>query len=475
MKTKITITLLAAASLLFATNVAYAQATGNNTYNAANYIGWSAASGDLPFKISTTMMTLKNTTGYLGIGTTTPLGTLDVFAATNAPSWTYLRGDVNATKPSSTFSGGGLGIGWNYTAGGGEVDFISNKVDRPIGGFRFQDWNPSGAGTLTDLMTIQAGGNVGIGTTLPTALLDVKGFVRSLAVTTLVAPTTGKGVEIVYRADGVNDFGLIQTYDRGGATYKQMRLDASSFAFGFGNVGIGTTSPAQKLDIAGTAQMTGFKLTSSPTSGYVLTSDASGAGSWQPLSATISGSCSSGANYVPKMASTTAITCSQIYDNGTNVGIGTTTPSYKFHVVTTAAGDQAVRGISTAATTSGVNYGGYFEANGVGANENIGLYAAAYSGILNYGVSINVPANGIDRSLVSSGTAPSYFNGSVGIGYPNPGSKLDVNGTSNFNGNMAITGNVAITVSGSVSGTWTSSDQMFKTNIDSIHNVLATI
>jgi len=48
-----------------------------------------------------------------------------------------------------------------------------------------------------------------------------------------------------------------------------------------GGVGIGTTSPGEELDVAGTAQMTGFKMPTSAANGYVLTSDASGVGTWQ--------------------------------------------------------------------------------------------------------------------------------------------------------------------------------------------------
>ncbi|PJC01329.1 MAG: hypothetical protein CO073_03820, partial [Candidatus Komeilibacteria bacterium CG_4_9_14_0_8_um_filter_36_9] len=48
-----------------------------------------------------------------------------------------------------------------------------------------------------------------------------------------------------------------------------------------GNVGIGTTGPGAKLDVAGTARMTGFQLGTSATAGHVLTTNASGVGTWQ--------------------------------------------------------------------------------------------------------------------------------------------------------------------------------------------------
>jgi len=49
-----------------------------------------------------------------------------------------------------------------------------------------------------------------------------------------------------------------------------------------GNVGIGTTNPTEKLDVAGKTKTTTFQMTTSPTAGYVMTSDASGNGTWSP-------------------------------------------------------------------------------------------------------------------------------------------------------------------------------------------------
>ena len=47
-----------------------------------------------------------------------------------------------------------------------------------------------------------------------------------------------------------------------------------------GNVGIGTTTPTEKLDVSGKTKTTNFQMTTSPTAGYVLTSDATGNASW---------------------------------------------------------------------------------------------------------------------------------------------------------------------------------------------------
>lgn len=122
-------------------------------------------------------------------------------------------------------------------------------------------------------------GNVGIGAAMPAAKLEVQG--DDVAIRASSPSMATRWIEMSYHPS-------IGPLLRGGAGYSRLTLDANQGAagkivlgFDGDNVGIGVQDPVNKLEVSGTAQMTGIKMTTTPTAGYVLTSDASGNGTWQ--------------------------------------------------------------------------------------------------------------------------------------------------------------------------------------------------
>jgi|GEM_PF-5493257 len=469
------------------------------------------------------------TNGNIGIGTTSPTKLLELYGS--EINTTPFTNSISGIKINNDY-GGALYSGADLIFGGHNGDRIAgiegmttgyNSGLNKFGGSLLFGTNPATGGESVERMRITDAGNVGIGTTSPNLKLDVNGVTGYPIALGSGAQT--KGVARFGTAQDIYlDFGTADAAPWG--FWMQAHTIANDISFPIllnplgGNVGIGTTSPAQKLDVAGTVQMTGIKLTTGATNGYALISDVNGVGTWQPAgSGTISGSCSSGTNYVPKMSGTSAITCSQIYDNGTNVGIGTSSPAAKLNIVSnstntngidvehtvtsgtnygvlsnvsgsaywtalmggtnssTVTGDTygaaytltgsgiyniAIRADNAATATTG-NYGGWFVVTGA-APTNTGLYAYASGATSNIGLYIGVSAGASNYSIYSSATVKSYFAGNVGIGTSAPSVKLEVTGDVAINGNCTRTGTDNFT-----------SDRQFKTNIDSLYDALSTI
>jgi len=108
---------------------------------------------------------------------------------------------------------------------------------------------------------------------------------------------------------------------------------------GFVNIGTGPLGESRDdrvsgLNVLGTAQVTGFKLPTGAAAGRVLTSDASGTGTWQSLPGGIGGGGTSG--YLTKFTGAATIGNSAAYESGGNIGIGTTTTTDAHLTVETA-------------------------------------------------------------------------------------------------------------------------------------------
>jgi hypothetical protein len=276
----------------------------------------SAPDGDWAFSGAN----IYRMTGMVGIGTSTPAFKLD---ARDASGDAYLHVAGQGDGKSGLMLAKGAAYCrydeaapelrlWNAVTGGnaGDIAFGTNNVER---------------------MRIKADGSIGIGTSTPDYDVDIRRASGNMAVnikgqddmSSYLLLSDGAGYLRYYEQDGELQIWNTAPQMVGGdlsfatADLERMRIKAN------GDVGVGLANPAEKLDVAGTVKMTGFKMPTGATNGYVLTSDASGTGTWQAASGTADNDwVISGTNMYSGVSG--------------NVGIGITTPASKLYVKTTS-------------------------------------------------------------------------------------------------------------------------------------------
>jgi len=168
-----------------------------------------------------------------------------------------------------------------------------------------------------------------------------------------------------------------------------------------GNVGIGTINPLAKLDVAGNIKITD----GTHGAGKVLTSDANGLATWTTPGAGASnladGTAVGNTTY---WNGTDWVETNNLFNNGTNVGIGTTTPTSQFDIMGNIESRSRYRyGTETAGLTIGNWSGEAYVFNELNTDLVLGTNSATRIRIKN--------------------------DGNVGIGTDTPGAKLDVAGT----------------------------------------------
>jgi hypothetical protein len=415
---------------------------------AQGYLGLGAYS-------RTTDLVILASGGDVGINTTTPTAKLNVHKAfTQSGLYEAKTFSITTDNGSSNWT---LGQIVGYVAAG-----ASNSASGFPGGLMFKtkaaDSNAGESGVATR-MVINAAGNVGIGTTDPTQKLYVSDgnvaieYITGSVTYTPSALNTSPRLTLigqysttdtynfirywsggshdwsagtVTRSSGVADY-IFQSYN-GSAHGERLRITAA------GNVGIGTTSPTQKLYIS----------TGGSNGGIVVDT---GAGSTSAFIRLINSNQNWDVNtqtnnrfaIYDQTNSKQPFTIEPNTPSNTmwlaatgNVGIGITIPLAKLHLYSDdtnvmlsmdGSGAPYMRFLKSGTATGYIGTAGAFS---YGGNTDLGIRADNSLYVTSLGGSQYFNAGAVANILVIAST------GNVGIGTTSPSYKLHVNGNSFF-------------------------------------------
>jgi hypothetical protein len=433
-------------------------AVGNGTYDG--YMGMLDNDGRFFIDVNSNgedFTILQN--GNVGIGTTSPANELTV------------NGDIGYI--------GVIGQGSIY-GNTGNISFATMQLYNPSTGF--SDFNNQSYGYNfktggSTKVTILNNGNVGIGNTAPNEKLELSvgaGVTGGLRIN-YASSATGEGMDITYLNNGATTTSFDSRYNSDSAVMRfRMKTAATPVnamtILGSGNVGIGTTSPQQKLQVASpsdTSVVLGASYLSTNNNNFfevgILANDGY-------LNLRNSG-----------VVSTVHIDSDgNSYFNGGNVGIGTTSPDAPLTIHNST--DPEIRfGYSSTQdhkiqwdSSKVYIYADPENANGSSAlglgvdgslgfymdsSRNVGIGTTSPSSLLDLESSstvgtqlhiVNTSTGGTDWRLVSAGSANSinagYFglynsdwrmvvndSGNVGIGTTSPAAKLEITGGDSLN------------------------------------------
>ena len=254
------------------------------------------------------------------VGTTTDAGyKLDVNGTARFSGNTYLAGDILVSN--------GSGTRYIQSPNGG-IGFLSSNSS----GYNLWTAN-TGVGIKSELyINSDLNYNTGIRLRIGSTQTSPSGYSYELSFQSQVNHVpTYTAIRTLDSSYGGNLATPSPIYIFGGqntttGVYAHVILQ-SDFTTARGYVGIGTTSPSQLLHVEGNLRLTGAfydSNNSAGTAGQILKSTATGT-DWVSLSEITGVDGTGTANYLAKWSDADTITTSLIYDNGTNITVGTST------------------------------------------------------------------------------------------------------------------------------------------------------
>jgi hypothetical protein len=408
-----------------------------------------------------------NSSGYVGIGTTTPGSILETYAIPSTTSSLLKVLTINTDYASATGTGFGGAIVFKGRTPGNvlqdNAQISAYNEDIGDNGYALGFYTrPTVAGGLQQRMTILRGGNVGIGTTNPRNQLTVIGAAQNTSAIS-DSGVTGGTIFIGSSTNNFNNGGtlLFSTINDLGTYLPQWGIK-SLFTNGQGNgvsdlafsarttgsatalteivrfrsdgyVGIGTSSPAFQTEIFGTNQTTANITDAGNKGGMLVVRDAGSAGnnggvigfstaiaSGSYIQAAIKSLLQDGNGYgrshlafsLRSAIGDTSLTERVRILNDGNIGIGTTSPAYLLDV--SGSSRHGYRSADNHYFTGSVNISGSLNATASWANN---VVSASYATTAQTANALNTGNSYTIAGLTNNGTLSQQGTLSMGSGY----------------------------------------------------------
>ena len=304
---------LVATSQIIAQTLNVQQVTSSIVYSSGSNIFGNSVSNTQQF---TGSLQVSSSTSYIlgnvGIGTTSPFGT--------TANRTVLS--VNGTTDVSLNVGSG-GTQRAYLYGSSTYADLGTIGSLPL------TFSPNN----TERVRITSGGNVGIGTTSPSSILEVSKMGAQTA-SIFINQTDANEATIRFKSTHGSDsdyrVGASILVNSAFEIYSVVAASTRFIVTNSGSIGIGTTTPNERLQVAGAISATGTATTSFASS---ATMDYFSTGA-RFISRGANTSTAGTFTFLIESSNSSIATNAMFIANSANVGIGTTAPLSRLHINT---------------------------------------------------------------------------------------------------------------------------------------------